>query len=348
MSLFRISAIFLIVFVSHDLRLTAESEVGPETDTVISSRTPLDNEGRVVNFQRDIAPIFRQHCLECHGPDDAKNDFRVDDPELMLDYVEAEDAESSSLFTDYLTTDDDDMLMPPRSHGGPLGPAELALVRLWINEGADWPDDAMVDESSKTLPRVESNSIEDMTLIDRVWSFQGFLHPATVHFPIALLLIGGLFVVLGVKWPAIGTQIPLACLLIGAASSIVATMMGWSFSVEKGYGSWSRFDFNAEIFWHRWSAVAVTVLSTIFAIVALVSLRNSTHTVASSRLTSTWKVGLLLVAALVGAVGHQGGELTYGKDFYPKAIRILLGTPKDSAATDSTDEPDTPVTPEAA
>jgi hypothetical protein len=29
---------------------------------------------------------------------------------------------------------------------------------------------------------------------------------------------------------------------------------------------------------------------------------------------------------MVGAVGHQGGELTYGKDHYPRAFRILFGT----------------------
>ncbi|WP_404311236.1 c-type cytochrome domain-containing protein [Neorhodopirellula lusitana] len=298
----------------------------------------LDEEGRLVSFERDIAPIFREHCLECHGPDEAKNDFRVDDRDILADYIEAEDSEASMLFTDYLVTEDDDMLMPPRSHGGPLNAAELALVQLWINEGADWPEDAMLDGAGAPLPAVDAGNLADMSFLARVWSFQGFLHPATVHFPIALLLIGGLFVVLGVKWPSIGTQIPLACLLIGAASSIAATAMGWSFSVEKGYGSWNRFDLDSEIFWHRWSAIIVTVLSTVFSIIALMSLRGQSTNHSShhaSKLTSVWKIGLLVVAALVGAVGHQGGEMTYGKDFYPKAFRILLGTPETEASTES-------------
>lgn len=308
----------------------ADEEPTKETvDVVVIKRMAVDEDGRVVNFVRDIAPIFREHCLECHGPDEAKNDFRIDDPDLVFDYVEAEDAMSSSLFTDYMTTDDDDMLMPPRGHGGPLSAGELALVRLWIDEGANWPEDAMLDGAGAPLPTVEEMSVEDMGLVARVWSFQGFLHPATVHFPIAMLVVGALFVVLGWKWPAVGTQIPLACLLIGAVSSIAATMMGWSFSVEKGYGSWNRFDFDAEIFWHRWSAVIVTVSATVFAVIALMSLRNP-----SPRLTSTWKIGLLLVAGLVGAVGHQGGELTYGKGFYPKAFSILLGKPLESDETE--------------
>lgn len=312
----------------------AENEVDVKvTVEVVDRRTPLDQDGRVVQFQRDVAPIFRENCLECHGPDQAKNDFRIDDRDQMFDYIERDDAEASSLFSDYMTSEDDDMLMPPRSHGGPLNPAELALIRLWIDEGAVWPEDATIAVVGPSVAVASVKSIEELNLIGRVWAFQGFLHPATIHFPIALLSLGAIFVVLGWKWPAIGTQIPLACLWIGAASAIVATMMGWSFSVERGYGSWNRFDFDAEIFWHRWLGVVVAILSTFFAIVALVSVKRN-----SPRLTTLWKVGLLLVAGLVGAVGHQGGELTYGKDFYPKAFRTLLGTPRIEVDVEMVDE----------
>ena len=47
-------------------------------------------------------------------------------------------------------------------------------------------------------------------------------------------------------------------------------------------------------------------------------------------LKRVWKIGLLVVAGMVGAVGHQGGELSYGADFYPRAFRILLGTPENA------------------
>ncbi|MGB7327390.1 MAG: c-type cytochrome domain-containing protein [Rubripirellula sp.] len=304
-------------------------DVDLDVDIVVvdaDESTPLDENGHLVQFGRDIAPLLRKHCLECHGPEDAKNDFRVDDREMMLDYLEPEDADSSTLYVDYLTIDDDDMLMPPRSHGGPLSASELALVKVWINEGADWPEDFMMD-GSEVADSVDAVAAPaPKSLFDRVWAAQGFLHPATVHFPIALLMFGAAFVVLGWKWPALGTQIPLACLLFGSVTAVSATLMGWSFATEQGYGSWNRFDaemMDREIFWHRWSGVIVSILSVGFAIVALLSLRGD-----RPKMNFVWKFGLLVCAAISGLVGHQGGEMSYGEDFYPKMFRTLLGTEK--------------------
>ena len=288
------------------------------------SNSPVDEEGRVVNFDRDVAPIFKTHCLECHNEDKASNDFRIDDPDSVFSYVEAGDVESSSLYVDYMLSEDPDLLMPPASHGGPLAAGELALVRLWIEEGADWPDDAMVDGAGEALPERTAVSIATIPFTTRAWMFQGFFHPATVHFPIALLLVGGVFVALGFKWPAVGTQVPLACLWIGSITAIAATAMGWSFAVEKGYGSWTKVDTDAEIFWHRWSAVIVTAIAVVSAIVALVAVLRK-----RPGLNPVWKTGLVIVSLLIGLVGHQGGELTYGKDFFPKAIRILTGQPEE-------------------
>ena len=286
--------------------------------------SPVDNDGHVIDFARDIAPIFKNKCLECHGPDDAKNDFRVDDPESLMSYIEPGDVESI-LFVEYLAVDDEDMIMPPTSHGGPLSADELSLIRVWIAEGANWPEDVrLTDEIAKVPPPAPKS------LPFRVWAFQGFFHPATVHFPVALFLFGAVFVVLGLKWPSVGTQIPLACLLFGAITAVAATAMGWSFADQKGYAGWTDFDMDKEIFWHRWGGVIVAITSVVFAVVALLSLKKAKSDLEIDEaryqsLTRIWKIGLLVLAGMVGAVGHQGGELTYGADLYPKAIRILLG-----------------------
>lgn len=301
------------------------------------SVSPLNDDGKLVQFERDIAPILKKYCLECHGPDDAKNDFRVDDSEIFLDYVEPEDAESSTLYVDYLTIDDIDLLMPPTTHGGPLSASDLALLRVWINEGADWPSDyKFVTEPEQTAEaETAPPAAGPKTLSERIWKAQGYLHPATVHFPIALFLLGAGFVVLGWKWPAVGTQIPLACLLLGAVTAVASSAMGWAFAPEQGYGfGWDLFDWDREVDVHRWSALIVTIVSFVCALIALISLWKG-----SERLTKTWKIGLLVCAGMVGAVGHQGGELSYGKDFYPRAWRILTDSGEEPPAEASVEQP---------
>ena len=309
-----------------------ECSTAAQNDEAQPSVPTLDSDGHLVQFERDIAPILRKHCLECHGPDDAKNDFRVDDREILLDYIEPGDAAESMLYVDYMATDDEDMLMPPKSHGGPCSVTDLALIQVWINEGANWPEDATV---SGAIEPVQTAPPEVLSLPERVWFAQGFLHPATVHFPIALFTLGAGFVVLGWKWPALGKQIPLACLLLGALSSIAATLMGWALAPEQGYGSnWNIMEWGREVDAHRWSAVIVTIFSSVCAIVALAAVRSD-----SPKLTKLWKTGLLLCAGMVGAVGHQGGEMSYGKDFYPRALRILTGAQAESEPATSDNEP---------
>jgi len=276
----------------------------------------------VVDFQRDVAPVLAARCLECHGSKGAKNDFRVDDREMLLGFIEPGDTNSSSLWVEYLRSKDPDLQMPPSSHGGPLSASELSLISVWIAEGAKWPDGAIVSTpvAVAAVAPAPAASAAPASLPARVWAFQGFLHPATVHFPIALLLVGGLFVVVGWKYPTLGENVSLVCLFLGTLSAIAASAMGWSFAVRQGYGSWNRFDMDSEIFWHRWSAVIVTVAAIATSLFALAWLRNK-----SARLGHFWKIGLLAIAAMVGAVGHQGGELTYGKTFYQEAFDTLLG-----------------------
>lgn len=307
--------------------------------------SPVDDQGRVVQFGRDIAPIFAARCLECHNEKNAKNDFRIDTPDSIVDYIEAGDSGASSLMTEYLLSTDPDMLMPPASHKGPLSPAELALVRVWIDEGADWPEGYVVRPAGSAEPLAASgdDSIADvpsepMSFPARLWAFQGYFHPATVHFPIALLLVGGLFVVVGVKYPILGDHVALSCLFIGTVSSIVASSMGWAFAVQRGYGSWTRVDMDAEIFWHRWSAIIVTVLAIVVSFVALAAMSKG-----SERLRKVWKIGLLGLAAMVGAVGHQGGEMTYGAAHYQQAFELIFG--KAEAAVEAVAEPPLPAEP---
>jgi hypothetical protein len=290
---------------------------GQESEVTVTP--PLDESGNLVRFERDIAPILRARCLKCHGPDEAKEDFRVDDPEVFLEYIEPGDIEASPLYTDYLTSEDLDERMPPDESSGPLSAGELALIRVWIDEGAVWPDGFQMTEAS--IEPVTMDPEPPKSFGQRLFKAIGYLHPAVIHFPIALFTLGALFVVVGLKWPSLGTQIPLACLLIGTASALAAATMGWSLAPTKGYdASWEFLNFEREVDAHRWSAVIVTTVACISSLLALIAISKN-----SNRLQTAWKAGLLACGIGVGLVGHQGGEMTYGRDFYPEMLRVLMG-----------------------
>jgi len=290
---------------------------GQETEVTVAG--PLDESGNLVRFERDIAPILRARCLKCHGPDEAKEDFRVDDRETFMEYVEPGDIQASIIYTDFLTADDTDSRMPPHETEGSLSPSELALIRVWIDEGANWPDGFLMTEASTDLVAAEPE--RPKSIGERIFRAIGYLHPATIHFPVALFSIGSLFVLVGLKWPSLGTQIPMACLFIGTASALASVAMGWSLVSIQGYDTgWEFLDFESQVDAHRWSAVIVTTVACTSSLLALIAILKN-----SERLQTAWKVGLLACGIGIGLVGHQGGEMTYGRDFYPAMFRVLMG-----------------------
>lgn len=79
-----------VVVAQEDVAQEDEASSG-ETDAAVVI-APLDEEGRLIRFDRDVAPILRERCLECHGPEEAKNDFRVDDVDSLMQYVASSSA----------------------------------------------------------------------------------------------------------------------------------------------------------------------------------------------------------------------------------------------------------------
>ena len=101
-----------------------------------------------IDFIRDIQPIFSTHCVSCHGPAKQKNGYRVDVKAVALKggdthgtaVVPGKSAESPLI--QYVSGLVEDMLMPPK--GERLTPAQIGLLRAWIDQGAVWPDAASV------------------------------------------------------------------------------------------------------------------------------------------------------------------------------------------------------------
>lgn len=98
-----------------------------------------------VDFVRDIQPIFKASCTECHDAKKHKADLRLDNRQDGLRGGETGVAivaghSKDSLLMKRIRGEGDDDRMPVKKP--PLNDAEIALVAKWIDEGANWPDAA--------------------------------------------------------------------------------------------------------------------------------------------------------------------------------------------------------------
>ncbi|MBI1374750.1 MAG: DUF1553 domain-containing protein [Phycisphaera sp.] len=101
-------------------------------------RTPVD-------FERDVQPILSEHCYHCHGPDDKAREAK-----LRLDtkagafkdmggykVIVPGKPDDSELYYRVSTTKADDIMPPPKAKI-PLKPAQIDVLRRWIEQGAPW------------------------------------------------------------------------------------------------------------------------------------------------------------------------------------------------------------------
>ncbi|MCH2210904.1 MAG: DUF1553 domain-containing protein [Fuerstiella sp.] len=101
-----------------------------------------------VDFDRDIRRILSDNCFQCHGPD-AENreaELRLDLRDSVFTHQEGEPPRIVALRPDEselyrrVTSPDPDLVMPPPDSGLSLTGSQIALIRQWIEQGAEWKD----------------------------------------------------------------------------------------------------------------------------------------------------------------------------------------------------------------
>ena len=121
-------------------------------------RTP-DREPRI-DFARQIRPLLDRSCAGCHGGDKPRGFFRIDGRDVLLKGGASGEAavvpghSEKSPLVDYVSGNVPDSEMPPRAQRGrfpALGTDDVALLRAWIDQGAEWPQGAVL--SSPTIER---------------------------------------------------------------------------------------------------------------------------------------------------------------------------------------------------
>ncbi len=107
--------------------------------------------GRTVDFAKDVRPILQERCFGCHGPEKEKSGYRADSREAAIKGGDSGNAaiivgkSADSPLIHFVAGLDADMLMPPKKSGKPpLTAGEIGILRAWIDQGANWPEDKSV------------------------------------------------------------------------------------------------------------------------------------------------------------------------------------------------------------
>ena len=103
-----------------------------------------------IDFQRDVRPILSDKCFFCHGPDEKhrEGELRLDTRAGVFEQAATQTSgakklvvpgqpESSAVWK-RIVSDIADKQMPPAESGKTLSKQERAVIRQWIEQGAEW------------------------------------------------------------------------------------------------------------------------------------------------------------------------------------------------------------------
>ena len=114
-----------------------------------------------VSYGRDVRRILSDRCFQCHGVDPATREagLRLDEPESALaerDGVRAlvpGDPGASDVWQRITSTDPEEVMPPPGAKKRALSDDELAILRSWIEAGAEYePHWAFVAPEAPAVP----------------------------------------------------------------------------------------------------------------------------------------------------------------------------------------------------
>ena len=93
------------------------------------------------DFIHEVAPILSKKCIECHTEAKKKGGFSMNTEEAFRHGSENgpvvdEANPSKSLILEVISTDDEDLRMPPK--GKPLDERQVEVIKAWVTAGAKW------------------------------------------------------------------------------------------------------------------------------------------------------------------------------------------------------------------
>jgi len=106
------------------------------------SAAPSSAVSDKVDFRHDVQPLLKQYCIECHGPSQQMHGFRLDRRrDAMrggtLVMITPGNSAGSRLYQKLIGS----RYGPQMPLTGPLSQQQIDVIKAWIDQGAEWPDD---------------------------------------------------------------------------------------------------------------------------------------------------------------------------------------------------------------
>ena len=95
-----------------------------------------------VQYERDVVPILKAHCYDCHGPDTQESALRLDTVQSALqggdsgERVVVPGNSAASYLLELVNSADESRRMPPEREA--LSVAEIKIIRGWIDHTPGW------------------------------------------------------------------------------------------------------------------------------------------------------------------------------------------------------------------
>src|SRR5262245_34803116 len=93
-----------------------------------------------IDFEKDVMPLLKENCVDCHGPTRQKGGMRLDRRSSVTKAFSRRvipGSSANSMVYHRLIGNEYGTQMPPK---GALPDEQVAIVKAWIDQGADWPD----------------------------------------------------------------------------------------------------------------------------------------------------------------------------------------------------------------
>jgi hypothetical protein len=145
------------------LALTRVLPIGPASDKPAAAQpTPpvlVPNKVQKIDFAQQIKPLLERSCVACHSGEKARGLFRIDARDAILKSGASGEAaivpghSEKSPLIDHVSGKVPESEMPPRGvreRFPALTTDDVAQLRAWIDQGAEWPTGLLL-----TSPRIE-------------------------------------------------------------------------------------------------------------------------------------------------------------------------------------------------